>query len=118
VRNSSARSVLRRTMSPRRTAFAGVVALALILFVSAPAHAGAHVGVFIGVPGWGYPAPYPYPYAYPPYPYYAPYAYYAPYPTYAGPYGAAPPGWVLGHWEWRYDPWGRSYPTWIPVHLR
>jgi len=109
VRNSSARSVLRRTMSPRRTALAGVVALVLVLLVSGPAHAGAHVGVVIGVPAWGYPSAYD-----PPYPYYPPYAYYAPYP---GPYGVTPPGWVPGRWEWRYDPWGRSYPTWVPAHL-
>jgi hypothetical protein len=86
-----------------------VFAIALVAVRAAPAVAGAHV--FIGgtfgfpyypYPGYGY---YPYPYAYPyPYPYY----------TEAAP----PPGYDPGHWERRYDPWGREYWAWVPSHLR
>ena len=85
---------------------AGVMAAALLapLFLLSPARpASAHVRVFVGG-AVGFPV-YPYPY-----PYYYPYS--APYPE------VPPPGWAPGQWEWRYDPWGRPYRTWVPPHLR
>ncbi len=74
--------------------------------LSAAAPAAAHVRVFVGgVVG----APWPHPYA--PYYYYPP----SPYPPLPE---SPPPGWVPGHWELRYDAWGRPYRAWIPPHLR
>ena len=110
-RNFSPGPVLRGPMGrvAKRAACVAVLAVALVLSAAAPVR--AHVGVFVGVgPGWGYPGPYPYAYPYP-------YPYYAPYP-YAYPAAVAPPGWVPGRWEWRYDPWGRRYRAWIPAHLQ
>jgi len=83
------------------------MALAL-MGVAAPHVAQARVRVFvggaIGVPFPAYPYPYPY-YYYPPAPY-------------LGPYEAPPAAWVPGHWEWRYDPWGRRYRAWVPAHIQ
>jgi hypothetical protein len=81
-------------------------ALALAL-VSGSAPASAHTRVFIGGP-FGFPVPYAYPHYYDPYP--------VPYPSVAYP-APPPPGWAPGHWELRYDPWGRPYQAWIPPHL-
>jgi hypothetical protein len=88
---------------PRSAAAAAVLVL---LVVSAAAPARAHTRVFIGGV-LGFPAPYPYPryYAYP-----------VPYPAGVDP-AVLPPGWAPGHWEWRYDRWGRPYQAWIPPHL-
>jgi hypothetical protein len=104
--------VLRRAMGRVAKGGAGVVLLAaaLVMSAAAPAAARVGVGIYVGGPAWGYPAPYG---GYP-YPYYAPYA--PPYPS-AYPY-VPPPGWVPGRWEWRYDPWGRRYRVWVPPHLR
>ena len=90
----------------QRAACVVVLAVALVMSAAAPARAHVGVGVYVGGPVWDYPAPYPY---------YAPYP--PPYPA-AYPYAVPPPGWVSGHWEWRYDPWGRRYRAWIPPHLR
>ena len=107
-RNSKGVSVLRpRVTSGRRhRRRAGVMGAALLsLFLLGAARpASAHVRVFVGG-AIGFPVyPYPYPYYYYPYP--------APYPE------VPPPGWAPGHWEWRYDPWGRPYRVWVPPHLR
>ena len=85
---------------------AGVMAAALlgVLLLLGPARpANARVRVFVGG-AIGFPV-YPYPY-----PYYYPYA--VPYPE------VPPPGWAPGHWETRYDSWGRPYRAWVPPHLR
>jgi len=82
---------------------AAAVLAGFLLGSSRPA--GAHVRVFVGgavgLPVYVYPYPY---YSYP----------YVSYPAYEVP----PPGWAPGHWEWRYDPWGRRYRAWVPSHLR
>jgi len=85
---------------------AGVMAAALLgvlLLLGHARPANARVRVFVGG-AIGFPV-YPYPY-----PYYYPYA--VPYPE------VPPPGWAPGHWETRYDPWGRPYRAWVPPHLR
>jgi len=103
-------------MHARRTRWSiGMALLALLLW--SPARAAAHVGVFVGG-GGGYPYAYPYyPYAYS-YPY-APYAYpYAyPPPVYYAPQPVPPPGFVQGHWESRWDPYGNRVRVWVPGHL-
>jgi hypothetical protein len=77
----------------------------VLALLGAAAPASAHTRVFIGGV-FGVPAPYPY--YYPAYP--------TPYPW--GVYPAPPPpGFAPGHWEWRYDAWGRRYQVWIPPHL-
>lgn len=113
-RNFRCRRVFGRAMTVRGIYFAGVILLAVVLLMSAPAPAlAARVGIFVGGPGWGYPGwGYPAPYSYYPY-YYPPY----PPPVY-GPPAVPPPGWAPGRWEWRSDPWGRRYPVWVPAHLR
>ena len=81
-----------------------IAAALLMVSIAAPAAARVHVfvGGAFGVPVYPYAYPYPYPY------------YYA--PAYPGP--VAPPApWVPGHWEWRYDQWGRRYRAWVPAHL-
>lgn len=97
-------------MQARRTRW--LVALALLaLLLWSPARAGAHVRVFVGA-GFGVPYPayaYPYPYAYPyTYPYSPPVYYREPVP---------PPGFVPGHWESRWDPYGNRIRVWVPAHL-
>ena len=86
----------------------GTAALVLVLLVGAAAPAAAHVDVFVGG-AFGFPAY--------PAPYYYGCVYTAPYPYVAYP-GLPPPGWVPGHWEWRYDAWGRAVQVWMPAHLR
>ena len=108
VRNPDTVPVLRpRVMaggnSWRRAGVMAAALLALLLLVGPARPASAHVRVFVGG-AVGFPV-YPYPY-----PYYYPYA--APYPE------VPPPGWEPGHWEMRYDPWGRPYRAWVPPHLR
>jgi hypothetical protein len=82
-------------------------AAALLGLLGAAAPTSAHSRVFIGGVV-GFPGPYAYPYYYGPYP--AP----APWGAYPAP---PPPGFAPGHWELRYDPWGRPYQAWIPPHL-
>ena len=81
-----------------------VLVLAVLLCAPAPAEARARVfvGGYVGVPFYAYPAPYPY---------------WTPYPYVAAP-EVPPPGWVPGHWEWRYDAEGRPFRVWVPGHLR
>jgi hypothetical protein len=86
-----------------------VVALALVLVGAAAVPARAHTRVIVGGT-FGVPV-------YPPYPYYYPYYPY-PYPPYSYAPAVPPPGWDPGHWEWRYDAWGRPLRVWVPAHLR
>jgi len=82
---------------------AAAALLGALLLLGPARPASAHVRVFVGG-AVGFPVyPYPYPYYYP----YAP-----PYPE------VPPPGWEPGHWEMRYDQWGRPYRAWVPPHLR
>jgi hypothetical protein len=106
VRNAAHGVVFRPASMKRmvqRVAISG--AAALVLFATP---AAARVRVFVG-------AGVPYPLH--PYYYYPPYWAYPPYP-YVAPSAVPPPGWVPGHWEWRYDAAGRRYRVWVPPHLR
>lgn len=93
-----------RSAARRLGSFGAAALVAAFLVAGSPSPASARVHVFIGA---GLPYPY---YAYPYYPY-------PPYPYVAYP-AVPPPGWVPGHWEYRYDPYGRRYPVWVPPHLR
>ena len=100
-RNRDRARVLRsRVWVSRRVGVTAAIVATLLVGSAIPA--SARVRVFVGG-AVGLPYPYPY-YYYPPY---------APYPSYEVP----PPGWVPGHWEWRYDPRGRRYRAWVPQHL-
>ncbi len=90
-----------RVWVSRRVGVTAALVAALLMGSALPA--SARVRVFVGG-AVGLPYPYPYPYYYPPY---------APYPSYE----VLPPGWVPGHWEWRYDPRGGRYRAWVPSHL-
>jgi hypothetical protein len=80
--------------------------LALSLGAARPAAARVHVfvGGVIGAPVYPYPPPAYYPSPVP-----------APYPYYPTP---PPDAWAPGHWEWRYDAWGRPFQVWTPPYLR
>lgn len=100
-----------RTRSHRRmAALVSAIALLLALSLGAARPAAARVHVFvggvIGAPVYPYPPP-----AYYPSPVPAP----APYPYYPTP---PPDAWAPGHWEWRYDAWGRPFQVWTPPYLR
>jgi hypothetical protein len=92
----------------RRLGLFGAMALAALLVLLSTAPASARVRVYIG-------GAFGYPYAYPAYAY--PYYAYPPYPYGVTP-AVPPPGWAPGHWEYRYDPYGRRYRAWVPPHLR
>ena len=103
-----------RPLLPRGTI--GIAAVGLLLAVAGPvrrADAGVQIRITLGPPVYVPPYAYPTPAFYP----YYPYPYYVAPPVAVCP-APPPPGFVPGHWETRYDPWGRPVSAWVPAHLR